>query len=770
MSDNTLYVSMEFDAKQMIRILGNDLYDSPLAMLRENVQNAYDAILERKQVDSDFSPIIKVEISDTQIIIEDNGIGMNDDILTNNYWKAGNSGKNNPQAIAAGVVGHFGIGALANFGVCTKLEIQTHRFGEEKSFTSVALRDKLNIKESIPIVTHPANEFPIGTRIAATLENQGVINADSAINYLRQYIEYIEIPVTINGKEFPKKDITFERKLTDVHVVGLDYAYKLDIGYGNSMPLQVYIMVYDIYNYGTKLNGYLYLNVSDSSLMGLRNGFGLSNIIVHSEYNFGGVANLDCLVPTAGREAVSRESTQLVYSLIQSVERKWTEIISQDVICDQYRDYLKYVANNFELKLASHVKVKVANEENYIELGTITLDTAKLYKYADGVDATVLTKFKNSPETVLSISDNTYRKRIQRLYLQQMKVASIPNTIQVLHEYTQNELTVDQFFVLNELKSIIEEDYYVKGFDIKFADISHYLNVFVTHDLNNETFCIYISPNNDDVNRLISIRKENYRLFTPIAKDFVRVVLYQQFSAFIPKGVKERTDYITRVLHNTKDEYVIPYDMMGTMDEMINKLRAEEISAEDFLKFAKAERNKHQQTINKSQVGDVSEVISNIESNALNKSKDAVANVENNEILPMPPIMCLDVETKLRILKTEIFTPVLQNNKMFMALTDKMVKQKRIFFSSPHTTRIIWSMHRLIYIFTDAYGKNTLYYDLELTRKISDSTGGKTIRSTTIITKDKIFVPIVPELYDYFNLNIDEKLKFYVRFDEIENS
>ena len=503
---------------------------------------------------------------------------------------------------------------------------------------------------------------------------------------------------------------------------------------------------------------------------GLRNGFGLSNIIVHSEYNFGGVANLDCLVPTAGREAVSRESTQLVYSLIQSVERKWTEIISQDVICDQYRDYLKYVANNFELKLASHVKVKVANEENYIELGTITLDTAKLYKYADGVDATVLTKFKNSPETVLSISDNTYRKRIQRLYLQQMKVASIPNTIQVLHEYTQNELTVDQFFVLNELKSIIEEDYYVKGFDIKFADISHYLNVFVTHDLNNETFCIYISPNNDDVNRLISIRKENYRLFTPIAKDFVRVVLYQQFSTFIPKGVKERTDYITRVLHNTKDEYVIPYDMMGTMDEMINKLRAEEISAEDFLKFAKAERNKHQQTINKSQVGDVSEVISNIESNALNKSKDAVANVENNEILPMPPIMCLDVETKLRILKTETLTPVLQNNKMFMALTDKMVKQKRIFFSSPHTTRIIWSMHRLIYIFTDAYGKNTLYYDLELTRKIPDSTGGKTIRSTTIITKDKIFVPIVPELYDYFNLNIDEKLKFYVRFDEIENS
>lgn len=117
----TQYVSMEFDAKQMIRLLGNDLYDSPLAMLRENIQNSYDAILERMRVDVDFMPSIDITINNNQIIIKDNGIGMNENILANNYWKAGNSSKNNPESIAAGVVGHFGIGALANFGVCTKL-------------------------------------------------------------------------------------------------------------------------------------------------------------------------------------------------------------------------------------------------------------------------------------------------------------------------------------------------------------------------------------------------------------------------------------------------------------------------------------------------------------------------------------------------------------------------------------------------------------------------------------------------------------------------
>ena len=169
--NDTKYVSMEFDAKQMIRLLGNDLYDSPLAMLRENVQNAYDAILERRVLDSEFEPLIQIEITNEQVSIVDNGIGMNQEILANNYWKAGNSGKNNPQSIEAGVVGHFGIGALANFGVCTKLEIQTHRFKEQDAYKTEALRDTLNVKESIPIYTIEGQGIPYGTRVVAALEH-----------------------------------------------------------------------------------------------------------------------------------------------------------------------------------------------------------------------------------------------------------------------------------------------------------------------------------------------------------------------------------------------------------------------------------------------------------------------------------------------------------------------------------------------------------------------------------------------------------------------
>ena len=79
------YLSLKFDSNQMIRLLGVQLYDTPLAMLRENVQNAVDAIRMRMVKDNGFTPRVDVNISINSVSIEDNGIGMSDETLRNNY-------------------------------------------------------------------------------------------------------------------------------------------------------------------------------------------------------------------------------------------------------------------------------------------------------------------------------------------------------------------------------------------------------------------------------------------------------------------------------------------------------------------------------------------------------------------------------------------------------------------------------------------------------------------------------------------------------------
>ena len=62
-------LSFQIEIRRVIEILSNDIYDSPYALLRENIQNAYDAILMRQEGSSDtcFVQIIDVTLNDAFI-------------------------------------------------------------------------------------------------------------------------------------------------------------------------------------------------------------------------------------------------------------------------------------------------------------------------------------------------------------------------------------------------------------------------------------------------------------------------------------------------------------------------------------------------------------------------------------------------------------------------------------------------------------------------------------------------------------------------------
>ena len=57
------------------------------------------------------------------------------------------------------------------------------------------------------------------------------------------------------------------------------------------------------------------------------------------------------------------------------------------------------------MEQATLINIKYANEDKYIKLGDITNQNASEFRYADGVDSTVLAKFKNSTDKVLTISN-----------------------------------------------------------------------------------------------------------------------------------------------------------------------------------------------------------------------------------------------------------------------------------------------------------------------------------------------------------------------------
>src|ERR1700691_3005829 len=118
-------IPFQIEAPRVIQLLAKQIYQSPLALLRENTQNAFDAIQQRLHLTKHFEPRINIRLAPDRITVSDNGIGMTPDDLRLHYWTAGSSSKNNDAARSAGVVGTFGIGAMANFGIADMLTVET---------------------------------------------------------------------------------------------------------------------------------------------------------------------------------------------------------------------------------------------------------------------------------------------------------------------------------------------------------------------------------------------------------------------------------------------------------------------------------------------------------------------------------------------------------------------------------------------------------------------------------------------------------------------
>ena len=117
-SDSTSFkVGIEFES--VLRAISKQIYETPHAFIRENVQNAIDAVriqaLRDELEAADKRYCIEVLVEDRSVTVRDNGNGMSRAHLQDYFWTIGSSGKRGKEAQEAGCVGMFGIGGFANF-------------------------------------------------------------------------------------------------------------------------------------------------------------------------------------------------------------------------------------------------------------------------------------------------------------------------------------------------------------------------------------------------------------------------------------------------------------------------------------------------------------------------------------------------------------------------------------------------------------------------------------------------------------------------------
>ena len=773
--ENTAF---NIDIKKVLDILSKDIYDSPMALLRENVQNAYDAILMRKQSDPSFqNGCVKVIIEPRKIIIKDNGIGMSYENLSQNYWSTGCSGKNNDEARKAGVVGTFGIGAMANFGVCEELDVTSRKCGDNTPIIhSFVKRDDISITEKCvqyeEVQSSELDDF--GTIVRGTLAPEHNISELAAINYLKPYVRYIQIPIYLNDKlismerywtieELAKREIDIEKDWQDKRY---SFHYHVVVSRNNNQKVCPQILITNVCELGKSIAGEVWFSSEAPQLYGYRNSFGLAPIPADSIFHFGGVANLVNLTPTAGRDAVSRESISFVTRLIEYATKLIAEALSDSEMADDSREFQAYVRTSNQIHLAGRITIGTPGTPNHYELKDVapTMDGNGVMYYL-GNDKSIIENFTDKSIVLLIPSADAIRRYIQIQWLKSHNVQMVPDDVVISKEVTNSsDLSMEEFALKFKIERILEDDYLMPHTKVIYAHISHGLTVFVKYE--NSTLKIYLQQGASSLSYLLTAHADDFTMFEPLTKEYVRTVLYPKFAEYLPSSKKMGAEALYRVLQQKKELFTIESEEQGNMDIVMGEYLKGNATLDDVMAAAKKARASQKQVVTVESVGSVSDVIGDIQRDIPTMSQ---TQQRTDHYEALPPII-VDKETPYKILKVDQTGQALHGYHAFLAVSEKMYNENKDFFLAPHSTKVIWSTHKIIYIFTHVSGGLTLYYDIDLSVPLSDSvTGGKAIQTCTILTKNRIFIPIIGEMNQYFDVS-QRQLKFYVRFDTIRNA
>ncbi len=201
----------------VLKLLIKPLYQNKSKYaVRELIQNSIDACKEREIIDKFEKRKIRISVLQEKekiyFTIKDNGIGMNSEILINNFFTAGSSHRTTDvwknQFTKEGIsivnrTGKFGVGVLASFILGDLITVKTRRVGSEVGleFNCCLNDDLINVQKN--------KKIEIGTEIRVELNDDIVrlltdVNSKSKFLWFTTFIAdvgYIEYEIDKKFKD-----------------------------------------------------------------------------------------------------------------------------------------------------------------------------------------------------------------------------------------------------------------------------------------------------------------------------------------------------------------------------------------------------------------------------------------------------------------------------------------------------------------------------------------------------------------------------------------
>ncbi|MGF1517458.1 MAG: ATP-binding protein [Nodosilinea sp.] len=548
-SGSSFKVGIEFNS--VLRAISKQIYETPMAFIRENVQNAVDAIriqaLRENTKTDDERYQIEVTLEERKLTVRDNGIGMSGTELQNFFWTIGASGKRTQEALKAGCVGMFGIGGFANFGVCDKLEVISQTEGAPHgTYTSLSQEDIEAAGVSIPSVeVRRSNDLaPRGTAVIGYLRE--VPNADQLKRYLQSFVRFVPITITFNGEAVSQghfSDLDDRENLTPISKKeetwrhgNLAITGQLYEDRGNTIVAGITALTLNGESIG--LSGQL--RFENGTIDTFKRGFKLCATQIGTTIGVSGRLDCDRFVPTAGRDSLDAETTSLLGRIVNLLERVAVDTVLQSSQrISQNTRIFRYVVqkglidklDNAYIRLADAAEITLGNIKRRATEGRVGVYFGTAQKQA--LNQIMQTR----GHIVVLLSADHNRRRAEQAYLQQYCGAKpFDGMIDCTEEY--QELSRFERVFLSELEMTIAKSYEIQRFRLIPGKLTEDIPVFIKEVGRGQPLDIFVDVRHQEIAKLESIGFSQllYSLIASFCREYLGPSLKKWSPSFFGDG------------------------------------------------------------------------------------------------------------------------------------------------------------------------------------------------------------------------------------------
>jgi len=526
------------DFEHVLAAISKQIYETPLAFLRENVQNAVDAIriqaLRSNLPASDPQFRVDVTIVGKECRIRDNGLGMSFQDLRNLFWKIGASGKRNEEARKAGCVGMFGIGGFANLGVCDKLTVISQT--ESGNGYATWLSEEM-IRASgggIPQVqgAESSEAAPRGTLVIGQLRETP--NIEELMRYLTDFVRYAEEHIYFNSQLVSQGELMRSARLANLKQISAAGTKWQD---GNIVitgtlleeSLGVLAQLTDLSVNGKPVRFSGLLRFESGVLDVFKRGFKLCATRVQTHIGVSGRVDCDILSPTAGRDSLDAESTSLVSRVAHRLEKAAAEaILGSTALLNQHTRLFKYFVQNKMTGRLDNVEISLADGSETTLGGVRIKAQGGVGVYFGLQQKQALSSIMHARgNVVVLLPSDTWKQRAIIAFLEsECRARSLNGVVELSEAYPDLDRFEKMF--LSQMETIIYESYEVESLRLIPGRLTEDIPVLI-RDGSRLPLEIFVDVRHEEIAKLRSLG------FSPLVNSLISAFCREYLGATLRK-------------------------------------------------------------------------------------------------------------------------------------------------------------------------------------------------------------------------------------------